>query len=124
MLWTGCDILYNNATCMVFCDMWCQPVYVLAVHPCENYTFIEAIGIQCVVPLAAKLMSPKDQMEFCQYDHFELFLSFQKHLLVKIRIRYSSHSSTKMNISFKSNTLKFEKKTISIIFAKTCSCKN
>uniref|UniRef100_K1QEV4 Uncharacterized protein n=1 Tax=Magallana gigas TaxID=29159 RepID=K1QEV4_MAGGI len=40
-----------------------------SVHPCENYTLIEAIGIQCATPVLAKLMSPKDQMEFCQLPH-------------------------------------------------------
>ncbi|XP_065925758.1 uncharacterized protein [Magallana gigas] len=39
------------------------------LHPCENYTLIEAIGIQCATPVLAKLMSPKDQMEFCQATH-------------------------------------------------------
>nr|XP_034328855.1 uncharacterized protein LOC105346629 isoform X2 [Crassostrea gigas] len=39
------------------------------LHPCENYTLIEAIGIQCATPVLAKLMSPKDQIEFCQATH-------------------------------------------------------
>lgn len=79
----------------IFRDMCCQPVYIVTVHPCENYTLIEAIGIQCATPVLAKLMSPKDQMEFCQYDHFECTLFDLKTFTCKKRIRHSSHLKIK-----------------------------
>lgn len=90
MFLAGHNMFYKNATYIVFCDMCCQPVYIVTVHPCENYTLIEAIGIQCATPVLAKLMSPKDQIEFCQYVLFDL-----KTFTCKKRIRYSSHLKIK-----------------------------
>lgn len=95
MFWVGHNMFYKNATYIVFREMCCQPVYIVTVHPCENYTLIEAIGIQCATPVLAKLMSPKDQMEFCQYDNFECTLFDLKTFTCKKRIRYSSHLKIK-----------------------------
>lgn len=79
---------YVLQKCYLYSIPCCQPVYIVTVHPCENYTLIEAIGIQCATPVLAKLMSPKDQMEFCQYDHFECTLFDLKTFTCKKRIRY------------------------------------
>lgn len=88
--------------------MCCQPVYIVTVHPCENYTLIEAIGIQCATPVLAKLMSPKDQMEFCQYDHFECTLFDLK--------TFTCKKKDKVFITFKNKETEFS-------LINTCSCK-